>query len=97
MLYKIEFLTIENMHLKKDYEVYNYSRWESAFNRFVSHQMFYFPVWILNICVFDQDLAEAYPESDGWLQVDNCDINQLNIDLGFCESYNEIEDFSSYS
>lgn len=97
MLYKIEFLTIENIHLKKDYEVYNSSRWESAFNRFVSHQKFYFPVWILNVYVFDQDLAQEYPDSHGWLRVDNCDINQLNIDLGFCDFYNDCEDFSSNS
>lgn len=88
MLYKIEFLTIEKMKIKKDYEVYNVSGWKSAVDRFVNHEKYYFPIWILSVKYFDQDLAMDYPDNDGWLRDYDVDIDKLNIDLGYSIDYN---------
>lgn len=85
MLYKIEFLTIEKMKVKRDYEIFNCSSWQDAVNRFVEHEKYYLPIWILDINRWGR-----YAGDEMWLPVrDGCNIDQLNIDLGFSSVYNE--------
>lgn len=87
MLYKIEFLTIDRMKVKYDYELINASGWRSALQCFMDHEKYYFPIWILDI-----NSQFKHGSIVGWQKGadfnDFVGIVQLNIDLGFSSCYN---------
>lgn len=77
MLYKIEFLTIEKMKVKRDYEIYNCSGWQTAVNRFMDLEKFYDPFLIWSVSSFNKENEKWYDE------LNQDELNSLNIDLGF--------------